>query len=144
MASRHAAVAVILAVAGCAAPAQRQTAEPTTPAETTPAPPVPPQRAALAPGGHPYLGDLVGRMMQNFRPPRLDGRVEAWGCVRVDAGGEIVDYLLDPEHRSGHARFDAAVEKSLILSKQLHGDPVPEELKPILLGKYVCATFRND
>lgn len=99
----------------------------------------------MDPKGHAYLGDLVGRMVQNFHPPTMvTGQRETWGCVRVNARGEIVDYMLDPEHKSGDARFDGAVEKSLILSKQLEGEDVPDELRGQLLGKFVCATFKND
>lgn len=97
--------------------------------------------------GDPYLGELVGRMGENFEVaqfPRDGGALSAWGCVKLDGDGSIVDYLLDEKHKSKNPGFNSAVEESLRKSKTLKGEPVPDHLKDMLVGKFVCVTFGND
>jgi hypothetical protein len=93
--------------------------------------------------GDPYVGELIGRMTVDFTVPSVvvDKGLETWGCVKLDAAGKITDRSIDPEHKSKNHAFNSAVEDRLRLTKDME-QPVPEHLKKMLIGKFVCHPYR--
>src|SRR6185369_12872971 len=65
--------------------------------------------------GDPYVGELIGRMTVNFTVPSVitDQGLETWGCVKLDAEGKVVDWAVDPDHKSKSHAFNSAVEKRI-------------------------------
>jgi hypothetical protein len=94
--------------------------------------------------GDPYIGELIGRMTTEFVVPTVvsDRKLNTWGCVKLDADGKISDRALDPEHKSRSHAFNSAVEARLKLTTDME-QPVPERLKKMLVGKFVCATYTS-
>src|SRR5262245_12869188 len=94
--------------------------------------------------GDPYIGELIGRMVTDFVVPSVvsDQTLSTWGCVKLDADGKIVDRALDPEHKSRSHAFNSAVEERLKRTTDMD-KPVPNYLKAMLVGKFVCATYTS-
>ncbi len=95
--------------------------------------------------GDPYVGELIGRMTTDFGVQSMvtTKGLETWGCVRIDGSGHIIDRSIDPEHKSRSYPFNSAVEERLRIATDMD-KPVPAHLKKMLIGKFVCATFRNE
>ena len=49
---------------------------------------------------------------------------------------------IDPEHKSRNHAFNSAVERRLDQTTDMD-KPVPDKLKPMLVGKFVCATYTS-
>jgi hypothetical protein len=94
--------------------------------------------------GDPYVGELIGRMITDFVVPSVvsDQNLKTWGCVKLDESGKIVDRAIDPEHKSRNHAFNSAVEERLKLTTDMD-KPVPNYLKAMLVGKFVCATYTS-
>ena len=94
--------------------------------------------------GDPYVGELIGRMTTEFVVPSVvsDPNLMTWGCVKLDADGKIKDRALDPDHKSGSHAFNSAVEARLKKTTDME-QPVPNYLKAMLVGKFVCATYSS-
>jgi hypothetical protein len=94
--------------------------------------------------GDPYVGELIGRMITDFTVPSVvsDPSLVTWGCVKLDAEGKIMDRALDPEHKSNSHAFNSAVEARLKRTTDME-QPVPNYLKAMLVGKFVCATYSS-
>jgi hypothetical protein len=94
--------------------------------------------------GDPYVGELIGRMTTEFVVPSVvsDPSLVTWGCVKLDADGKIQDRALDPEHKSRSHAFNSAVEARLQRTTDMD-KPVPNYLKAMLVGKFVCATYSS-
>ena len=94
--------------------------------------------------GDPYVGELIGRMITDFVVPSVvsDASLVTWGCVKLDAEGKIVDRALDPDHKSSSHAFNSAVEARLKRTTDME-QPVPNYLKTMLVGKFVCATYSS-
>jgi hypothetical protein len=94
--------------------------------------------------GDPYVGELIGRMTTDFVVPSVvsDKNLMTWGCVKLDADGKITDRAIDPEHKSPSHAMNSAVEERLKLTTDME-KPVPTNLKKMLVGKFVCATYTS-
>ncbi len=94
--------------------------------------------------GDPYVGELIGRMIVDFTVPTVvrDQKLTTWGCVKLDGEGRIQDRTIDPEHKSRSHAFNSAVEERLKQTTDMD-KPVPNYLKPMLVGKFVCATYSS-
>ncbi len=94
--------------------------------------------------GDPYIGELIGRMTKDFQVPTVvsDQSLQAWGCVKLDENGKITDRAMDPEHKSRSHAFNSAVEEQLKQATDMD-KPVPNNLKKMLVGKFVCATYTS-
>jgi hypothetical protein len=94
--------------------------------------------------GDPYVGELIGRMTTEFVVPSVvsDPNLMTWGCVKLDAEGKITDRALDPDHKSRSHAFNSAVEARLERTTDME-QPVPNYLKAMLVGKFVCATYSS-
>lgn len=96
--------------------------------------------------GHPYVGELVGRLTADFEVPTLvtETGLEAWGCVRLDAEGRIVERDVPAEHRSRSKTFNRAVAERLRKAPDME-NAVPRddpELYDLLVKRGICVTFR--
>jgi hypothetical protein len=94
--------------------------------------------------GDPYVGELIGRMTVDFTVPSVvseDGLL-TWGCVMLDDSGRITDRKIDPDHKSRSHAFNSAVWERLKQATDMEA-PVPDHLKSMLVGKFVCATYRT-
>jgi hypothetical protein len=82
-------------------------------------------------------------MTVDFTVPSVVTRtgLETWGCVKLDADGKVEGHAIDPEHKSGESAFDSAVEDRLAKTTNME-QPVPGHLTSMLVGKFVCATYR--
>ena len=94
--------------------------------------------------GDPYVGELIGRMTSDFVVPTVvtDQSLETWGCVKLDENGKIADRAIDPEKKSKSHAFNSAVEDALKRATDME-KPVPNYLKAMLVGKFVCATYTS-
>lgn len=94
--------------------------------------------------GDPYVGELIGRMTKDFAVPTVvsDTTLKTWGCVKLDESGKIVDRTMDPEHKSRSHAFNSAVDEALKQATDMD-KPVPNNLKKMLVGKFVCATYTS-
>lgn len=95
--------------------------------------------------GDPYVGELIGRMTTEFVVPSVvsDHELKTWGCVKLDTDGKITDRAIDPEHKSKSHAFNSAVEARLKRTTDME-QPVPNYLKEMLVGKFVCATYTSN
>jgi hypothetical protein len=94
--------------------------------------------------GDPYVGELIGRMIVDFTVPSVvsDRSLKTWGCVKLNEDGRIVDRALDPDNKSRSHAFNSAVEERLRRTTDME-QPVPNHLKKMLVGKFVCATYTS-
>ena len=92
--------------------------------------------------GDPYVGELVGRLKQNWIVPTLvtDEGLVAQGCVRLDETGKIVDREVPAEYKSRDRTFNRAVELALKESSDMD-KPVPAHLEDLLTVKGICVKF---
>jgi hypothetical protein len=95
--------------------------------------------------GDPYIGELIGRMTKEFVVPSVvsDTSLKTFGCVKLDEQGRIQDRALDPDHKSRSHAFNSAVERRLQETTDMD-KPVPDKLKKMLVGKFVCATYTSN
>jgi hypothetical protein len=94
--------------------------------------------------GDPYVGELIGRMTADFTIPSVvteEGLV-TWGCVKLDKDGKILERKMDPDHKSRSHAFNSAVGERLKQTTDMES-PVPGHLVAMLVGKFVCATYRT-
>jgi len=94
--------------------------------------------------GDPYVAELIGRMTVDFTVPSVvteEGLV-TWGCVKLEDDGKVADRKIDPDHKSGSHAFNSAVWERLKQTTDMEA-PVPGHLKSMLVGKFVCATYRT-
>jgi len=65
-----------------------------------------------------------------------------WGCVKLDADGKILDRKIDPDHKSRSHAFNSAEGERLKQTTDMES-AVPVHLRAMLVGKFVCATYRS-
>jgi hypothetical protein len=94
--------------------------------------------------GDPYVGELIGRMTADFTIPSVvtDEGLVTWGCVKLDADGKILERKIDPENKSRNHAFNSAVSERLKQTTDMES-AVPGHLVGMLVGKFVCATYRS-
>jgi hypothetical protein len=94
--------------------------------------------------GDPYVGELIGRMTADFVVPSVVSNTSlvTMGCVKIDDDGKIQDRTIDPEHKSGSHAFNSAVERRLKETTDME-KPVPNYLKKMLVGKFVCVPYTS-
>jgi hypothetical protein len=89
--------------------------------------------------GHPYAGELKGRIYGAWQLPSLEqGTGEAVGCVKLDREGKIVDRHV--KTKSGNANLDRSVELALKQAPDME-DPVPDDLIDLMTAKGICFRF---
>ena len=87
--------------------------------------------------GHPYMGELVGRL--KVEVPTLEtGTGLAKACIRLDSDGKIIDRQLV---KSKNINLDRAVEVGLDAATDME-DPVPDELLQLLTVNGICIPFK--
>ncbi len=95
--------------------------------------------------GDPYVGELVGRMTTNpdLLVPSVvsEGGLESWGCVKLDARGEIVERAVPDDHKSKNRTFNRAVEERLKITTNMEQE-VPAHLHDQLVEKWLCVPYR--
>jgi hypothetical protein len=90
--------------------------------------------------GDPYVGELKGRIYDNWNVPTLErGAGAAVGCVRLNESGAIVEREL--VQRARNANIDRSVEEALRNTAGMD-KPVPAHLRTLLLEKGVCFNFK--
>jgi hypothetical protein len=94
--------------------------------------------------GDPYVGELIGRMIADFTVPSVvsDTKLLTHGCVKLGDDGTIRERAIDPENKSRSHAFNSAVERRLQETTDMD-KPVPNHLKKMLVGKFVCATYTS-
>jgi hypothetical protein len=86
--------------------------------------------------GHPYLGELKGRLYSVWQVPWGPGG-DTLGCLKLGPDGKVVDRQVKG---SGNGDLDRSVEEALRTMPEM-GQPVPDELLPLLTEKGICFRF---
>jgi hypothetical protein len=89
--------------------------------------------------GHPYAGELKGRLKSAFRVPSLEqGTGVPEACVKLDRSGKIVDRFF--KKKSGNANVDRAVQVALKEAPDMEA-PVPDDLVDLMTKDGICFRF---
>lgn len=89
--------------------------------------------------GHPYVGELKGRIYSEWKVPTLEtGSGVALGCVRLNTSGKIIDHGLKTP--SKNSNLNRSVEIALRKAPDME-KPVPDKLKELLTVKGICFRF---
>ena len=96
--------------------------------------------------GHPYVGELVGRLTTNPDPeipslvPKGTGLV-ARVCLRMASDGRIASLEMPDEMKSSNSRFNSAVYKR---ARETSGmpTPVPNDLNDLLVERGICIGYK--
>lgn len=89
--------------------------------------------------GHPYIGELKGRIHSEWKVPALEthGGV-ALGCVRLNDAGKIIEHGF--KKRSSNSNLNRSVELALKKAPPME-KPVPDQLKDLLTKQGICFRF---
>jgi hypothetical protein len=89
--------------------------------------------------GHPYAGELKGRLKSAFRVPSLEqGTGVPEACVKLDPSGKIVDRFF--KKKSGNANVDRAVQVALKEAPDMEA-PVPDDILDLMTKDGICFRF---
>ena len=89
--------------------------------------------------GHPYAGELKGRLKSAFRVPSLEqGTGVPEACVKLDRSGKIVDRFF--KKKSGNANVDRAVQVALKEAPDME-EPVPDDIIDLMTKDGICFRF---